>query len=65
MVLLNSLQVPTNNHCAQCAQTIREPEWMETSGNKVMFVWRCTACDYEFETTAIYPPQEQQAPLAA
>jgi rubredoxin len=64
MTLMNSLPVPTNNRCAQCGHIIGEPDWMETNGDdRVMFVWRCTACDYEFETIAVY--STKQPPLAA
>jgi hypothetical protein len=62
MTLMNSLPLPSNNCCAQCGKLIRDPDWMETSGDRVMFVWRCSACDYEFETIAIYPARQ---PLAA
>lgn len=62
MVLMNSLPLPTNNRCLQCSAIIREPEWVEMSGARVDYVWRCAACGYEFETMAIY---SSQRPLAA
>jgi hypothetical protein len=57
--------IPRDNPCAQCGKPIAKPIWSEPGEGCVTYVWACHACDYEFTCTAVYPQQEQQAPLAA
>lgn len=54
MIWLHSGHLPTNNPCAQCGKLIRAPSWSESDRDKIHFIWRCEACNYEFQTIAMY-----------
>lgn len=42
--------------CAQCGARILAPDWSEyLNDRRVRHLWVCTACDYQFETTARFP----------
>ena len=48
-------KLPTKNPCAQCGNRIPAPIWMETdNNNRVHFIWHCVACDYRFQSMAVY-----------
>ena len=51
----NDALVPLDMQCQQCFALIRSPDWIEECGHRTNYLWRCEACDYEFETIAIYP----------
>jgi hypothetical protein len=55
MFVSRSNKLPTNNPCAQCGRPISFPIWAETDhNNRIHFVWHCVACDYRFQSMAIY-----------
>jgi hypothetical protein len=60
MFVLRSLQLPKNNPCGQCGNPIPAPVWTETDHNRIHFIWHCVACDYRFQTTAIYREEFEQ-----
>jgi ribosomal protein L37AE/L43A len=42
--------------CAQCGRMLFRPEWSEyVNERKVRHLWVCAACDYDFETIALFP----------
>jgi hypothetical protein len=41
-------------NCAQCGERLFMPEWSEYDEGRVRHLWECKACDYTFETAAIY-----------
>jgi hypothetical protein len=48
-------KLPTKNPCAQCGNPIPAAIWMETDhNNRVHFIWHCVACDYRFQSMAVY-----------
>jgi hypothetical protein len=48
-------KLPTKNPCAQCGNPIPSAIWMETDhNNRVHFIWHCVACDYRFQSMAVY-----------
>ncbi|MGJ4887660.1 hypothetical protein [Bradyrhizobium sp. HKCCYLR20261] len=48
------LDLPRNNPCAQCAEPIALPTWVEKDGRRTAFLWHCRLCDYRYETIAFY-----------
>jgi hypothetical protein len=58
MFVLRSIQLPKNNPCGQCGNPI--PAWTETDHNRIHFIWHCMACDYKFQSTAIYREEFEQ-----
>ncbi|BAM87917.1 conserved hypothetical protein [Bradyrhizobium oligotrophicum S58] len=60
------LDLPRNNPCAQCAEPIALPSWVERDGRRTAYLWHCRLCDYRFETIAFYAePVDQDGALAA
>lgn len=58
--------VPRHNPCAQCGKPIAMPEWIEENRRSVAFLWHCWACDYKFESVAVFRAEEvTSAALAA
>jgi hypothetical protein len=58
--------LPTENPCAQCGKPIAAPEWIENGPHRTSYLWRCSACDYEFEAVAFFADSESTSePLAA
>lgn len=44
--------------CAQCGKSLFSPEWSEyLSACRVRHLWRCTSCDYEFESMVVFPAE--------
>ncbi|HLL28840.1 MAG TPA: hypothetical protein VKT73_14480 [Xanthobacteraceae bacterium] len=56
---------PDNDHhnaCAQCGETLFAPTWSERAGERrVRYLWSCTACGYQFETTVYLSPLKTPA----
>jgi hypothetical protein len=52
--------LPKNNPCAQCGKLIPNPSWSEVDMNRIHFIWHCTACEYCFQSTAIYAAEIEQ-----
>lgn len=46
--------LPKNKFCPSCEAPITAPQWSESERNWIHFVWKCTTCDHQFKTTAIY-----------
>ena len=46
----------SQNHCAQCGETIFLPEWSEylEDRHSVRYLWECEACGYKFETLVAF-----------
>jgi len=60
------LDLPRNNPCAQCAEPIALPSWVEKDGRRTAYLWHCRLCDYRFETIAFYAEAvDQDDALAA
>jgi hypothetical protein len=58
--------VPQGNPCAQCGRPIAAPEWVESGPRRIWYLWHCRACDYQFESMAIFEREESDStPLAA
>ena len=58
--------LPKQNPCAQCGQPIAAPDWVEEQEDRIMYLWRCYACDYRFEAIAFFDHAEvHRQPLAA
>ena len=44
------------NPCPQCSEALLAPEWSEfISDRRVRHIWVCETCDYQFETTVVFP----------
>jgi hypothetical protein len=66
MARTNLGYLPTENPCAQCGKPIAAPEWIENGPHRTSYLWRCSACDYEFEAVAFFADSESTSePLAA
>jgi hypothetical protein len=46
--------VPMQNPCAQCGRPIAVPDWVEEQEDRIVYLWRCYACDYRFEAIAFF-----------
>ena len=58
--------LPHGNPCAQCGKPIAAPEWVEAGPRRTSYLWRCQACDYQFEAVAFFAePQRDHEALAA
>jgi hypothetical protein len=58
--------LPRQNPCAQCGHPIAAPDWVEEQDDRIMYLWRCRACDYRFEAIAFFDHAHVQSrPLAA
>jgi hypothetical protein len=58
--------LPQENPCAQCGKPIAAPDWIESGPRRVSYLWRCFACDYQFEAVAFFnEPESENQPLAA
>jgi hypothetical protein len=58
--------LPHENPCAQCGKPIAAPDWIESGPRRISYLWRCVACDYQFEAVAFFAePQSDSQPLAA
>ncbi|MGJ5178407.1 hypothetical protein ACQR16_20010 [Bradyrhizobium oligotrophicum] len=63
---LRVLDLPRNNPCAQCAEPIALPSWVEQDGRRVAYLWHCRLCDYRYETIAFYAEAvDEDSALAA
>jgi hypothetical protein len=52
--------LPKEKPCTQCFKPIAAPASAETDHNRIHFVWKCTTCDFQFQTTAIYDLLQRQ-----
>jgi ribosomal protein L37AE/L43A len=59
--MFNLRPSPLPNPCGQCGKPIATPAWTEVDGNRAHFVWQCGACNYRFQSTAVYQAEEQIA----
>jgi transcription elongation factor Elf1 len=60
------LDLPRNNPCAQCGESIALPAWVEAGERRKSYLWHCRMCDYRFETIAFYAePIDRDDALAA
>jgi len=57
MARLDFSYLPRENPCAQCANPIPAPDWIEAGPRRVSYLWRCRACDYRFEAVAFFEDQ--------
>jgi ribosomal protein L37AE/L43A len=58
--------LPQENPCAQCGKPIAAPEWVENGPRRTSYLWRCLACDYQFEAVAFFQESKTDSePLAA
>jgi hypothetical protein len=58
--------LPRGNPCAQCGKPIATPEWIEQGPKRISYLWRCPACDYQFEAVAFFDALDSESePLAA
>ena len=58
--------MPKLNPCAQCGEPIALPEWIEEQEDRIVYLWRCHACDYRFEAIAFFEDEAiRSRPLAA
>ncbi|GLH78180.1 hypothetical protein SSBR45G_30890 [Bradyrhizobium sp. SSBR45G] len=55
------LDLPRNNPCAQCAEPIALPSWVEKDGRRTAYLWHCRLCDYRYETIAFYAEAVDEA----
>ena len=50
------------NTCLQCGAWLLAPDWSEHLNERcVRHTWSCEACGYDFETTVVFPPLQQEA----
>jgi hypothetical protein len=64
MARTDSGTLPRGNPCAQCGKPIAAPEWTESGPRRISYLWRCWACDYQFEAVAFFEARDSE-PLAA
>jgi hypothetical protein len=58
--------LPHGNPCAQCAEPIAAPDWIESGPRQTAYLWHCRACGYRFEALAYFAePVSDSEPLAA
>jgi hypothetical protein len=58
--------LPRQNPCAQCAEPIAAPDWVESSPGRTAYLWCCRACGYRFEAVAYFAEAvSEPEPLAA
>jgi hypothetical protein len=51
--------LPRGNPCAQCSKPIAAPDWAEAGPGRISYLWRCRACDYEFEAVAFFEASQR------
>jgi len=54
MAKINVGYLPRENPCAQCGKPIAAPDWIESGPRRTSYLWRCRACDYQFEAVAFF-----------
>ena len=62
MARMNFGYLPQGNPCAQCGKPIATPEWIENGPHRTSYLWRCIACDYQFEAVAFFEERAEPIP---